>query len=93
MFGFVNTMDSKLHGEESIDDSTPWVAASDGDLDLLKKSLRTLRLNAGATDHNGYTLIHAAASYSQLEIIKWIISQESCGRSFQRVIINYNLQT
>ena len=79
MFGFNIINSAKSNQEVLIDSSTPWVAASDGDLELLKKSLSYLNLNVGATDHNGYSLVHAAASYNQIEVLKWLMAQEGCG--------------
>jgi ankyrin repeat protein len=61
----------------SIDASTPWVAASDGNLPLLQTSLSALKLTVAAQDENGYTCLHAAASYSQLPIIEWLLTQDS----------------
>lgn len=61
---------------EPIDASTPWVAAADGDLALLEASLRARGLSAAAADDNGYTLLQAAASYGQLEAMRWLLAQE-----------------
>lgn len=58
-----------------VDDSTPWVAAADGDLPLLQHALRQLNLPVTAADENGYTLLQAAASYSQLPVLTWILEQ------------------
>jgi Ankyrin repeats (3 copies) len=61
-----------------IDQSTPWVAAADGDLVLLQSAAQTLegRLSkplASAADENGYTLFHAAASYGHRHIVEWLL--------------------
>jgi ankyrin repeat protein len=56
-----------------IDASTPFVAASDGDLDLLKQSLAHLSIPVTISDSNGLTLLHSAASYDQREIMEWLL--------------------
>jgi len=60
---------------EPIDASTPWLAAADGKLALLQSSLTKLNLSVSAADENGYTLLQAAASYGQIPVMKWILSQ------------------
>jgi len=60
---------------EQIEASTPWLAAADGKLSLLQSSLAHLNLTVAAADENGYTLLHAAASYGQLPVMEWILSQ------------------
>ena len=60
--------------DASIDSSTPWIAASDGNIRLLQESLAKLQLPVTAADENGYTLLQAAASYSQIETMQWILS-------------------
>lgn len=57
-----------------IDVSTPFVAASDGDLDLLKQSLAQLSVPVAISDSNGLTLLHSAASYNQKEVMEWLLS-------------------
>jgi ankyrin repeat protein len=57
-----------------IDASTPWVAAADGNLDLLKASLERLCVPPSAADENGYTLLQAAASYGQLHVLSWLLN-------------------
>lgn len=71
MFAFSNQQPNS----EEIDSSTPFVAASDGDLALLQKSLQHLSLPATVADSNGLTLLHSAASYNQIEVIRWVLSQ------------------
>ena len=61
--------------QEGIEPSTPWVAAADGNLALLKLALETLNLPPSAADENGYTLLQAAASYSHLPVIEWLLDQ------------------
>uniref|UniRef100_A0A7S2PQG5 Uncharacterized protein n=1 Tax=Leptocylindrus danicus TaxID=163516 RepID=A0A7S2PQG5_9STRA len=75
--------DSNVPDNIVIETSTPWVAASDGNLATLKKSLESLRLPITCADDNGYTLLHAAASYSQMEVLEWLTSQEGCDLNVQ----------
>jgi len=56
-----------------IDDSTPWVAAGDGDLPLLQSSIAQLGLSPNASDSNGFTFLHAACGYGRLEVIRWLL--------------------
>jgi uncharacterized protein len=58
-----------------IEECTPWVAASEGNLDLVKESLSSLNLNPDTADENGYTLVHAAAAYNQQHILRWLMDQ------------------
>lgn len=61
---------------QQVDNSTPWLAASDGNLPLLQHALTTLSLPpTAASDENGYTLLQAAASYSKVQIMQWLLSQ------------------
>ncbi|KAL7569128.1 hypothetical protein ACA910_016960 [Epithemia clementina (nom. ined.)] len=60
---------------EPMDSSTPWLAIADGNLSLLQTSLQVLNLPATAADENGYTLLQAAASYSHIPILQWLIEQ------------------
>ena len=60
-----------------VDASTPWLAAADGNLSLLQSSLTQLRLSpAQAADENGYTLLQAAASYSQIAVMEWLVLRQ-----------------
>lgn len=61
--------------EQELDSSTPWMAASEGNLALLKRSLSTLNLGVTSADENGYTLLHAASAYAQVPIIEWLLAQ------------------
>jgi hypothetical protein len=59
-----------------VDASTPWVAAADGNLPLLQRALHLLNLTVAAADDNqGYTLLQAAASYGQIPVLTWLLSQ------------------
>jgi len=60
---------------EPIDSSTPWVAAADGNLVLVQTALTALNLPASAVDENGYTLLQAAASYSHINVLQWLVTQ------------------
>ena len=73
-----------LAAAATIDASTPWLAAADGNLPLLQQSLQQLNLAIFAADEaQGYTLLMAAASYSQLRVIRWIVSQQQQQQSAQ----------
>jgi len=67
---------SPANATEAFDSSTPWIAASEGNLARLQSSLQALHLPITAADENGYTLLHAAASYKQLAIIQFLFSQQ-----------------
>jgi uncharacterized protein len=59
----------------AIEKCTPWVASSEGNLDLVKEALSSLNLNPDTADENGYTLVHAAAAYNQQHILRWLMDQ------------------
>jgi ankyrin repeat protein len=71
-FGLGRSSSAPAEGQP-VDNSTPWMAASDGNLNLLQHALTTLSLPATACDENGYTLLQAAASYSQTAIMQWLL--------------------
>lgn len=56
-----------------IDASTPFVAAADGDLELLQASIKQLGISADAADSNGFTFLHAACGYCRVDVINWLI--------------------
>jgi hypothetical protein len=60
---------------QSIDESTPFIAASDGNLQLLQQSIQHLSITNIHThaDTNGLTLLHSASSYNQIEIMRWLL--------------------
>jgi hypothetical protein len=58
-----------------MDASTPWIAASDGNLPLLQNSLAELNIPVTAADENGYTLLHAASAYAQIHVMEWLITK------------------
>lgn len=58
-----------------MDSSTPWMAASEGNLSLLQTSVSALNLQVTCSDENGYTLLHAASAYAQIPVLEWLLSQ------------------
>src|SRR5687767_11694591 len=62
------------NANSDIDSSTPWVAASEGNVALLQSSLAALQLPLSVADENGYTLLQAAASYNQMEVLSFLFS-------------------
>lgn len=61
---------------QEMDSSTPWMAASEGNLHLLQRSLSVMNVTGTLADENGYTLLHAAAAYAQSPIIEWLLLQQ-----------------
>lgn len=51
------------------------MAASEGNIVLLESALAVLNLPITAADENGYTLLHAASSYNQLQVVKFLLSK------------------
>jgi ankyrin repeat protein len=64
------------HQQQSVDPSTPFLAASEGNLALMQYSLQMLQQPLTVQDENRYTLLHAAASYGQIEVIRFLIQQK-----------------
>ncbi|KDQ57188.1 hypothetical protein JAAARDRAFT_35792 [Jaapia argillacea MUCL 33604] len=52
-----------------------WVAAGDGDLQRVQELVERQSISPNAPDQNTYTPMHAAASYGQLQILDYLISQ------------------
>jgi ankyrin repeat protein len=75
--GFGGSLQPASIQQDEIDSSTPWVAASDGNLPMLQTALAQLNLGVTASDENGYTLLQAAASYSQIAVMQWLLAQNS----------------
>lgn len=75
-FGGFSAQSTSGSSNKEIDASTPWVAASDGDLDLLKASVEKLGLKPGAADDNGFTCLHAACGYCRVDVIRWLLAQD-----------------
>lgn len=69
------TSQDSTHNTTPIDASTPWMAASEGNLSLLQSSLAMLQLPPTMADENGYTLLHAAASYNQIATMEYLLRQ------------------
>lgn len=51
-----------------------WVAAADGRLDIVEKLILLGENTANSRDPNGFTPIHAAASYGHINIIEYLIN-------------------
>ncbi|KAG7340249.1 ankyrin repeat domain protein [Nitzschia inconspicua] len=58
----------------AMDASTPYVAAAEGNLQLLQESLKDVSVTS-LKDEQSYTLLQAAASYGQIEILQYLLSQ------------------
>lgn len=54
--------------------SNIWVAAADNDQELVKKYIESGDFSANQKDPNGYTPIHAAASYGHIELLRYLLS-------------------
>jgi ankyrin repeat protein len=65
----------------ALEESSPWVAAGEGDLNLLKMALQQLNMPLSKPDDNGFTICHAAAAYNQVDVLRWILSEASAGDS------------
>lgn len=50
-----------------------WVAAADNQVDVIKSYLDSGKFTPNSKDPNGYTPIHAAASYGHIELLKLLI--------------------
>ncbi|SCV71116.1 BQ2448_2704 [Microbotryum intermedium] len=55
--------------------SNIWTAASEGDLDRVKHLIENEGLSPNAFDDNSYSPLHAAASWSHLEILRYLIQK------------------
>lgn len=55
--------------------STLWIAASDNNLELVKEYISSGKHTPNDKDPNGYTPIHAAASYGHLALLDYLVSQ------------------
>lgn len=73
-FGLGSTTSNQAFiSRQKVEANTPWMAASEGNLALLQHALTTLSMPITVADENGYTLLHAAASYDQIEIIRFLL--------------------
>lgn len=52
--------------------SNIWIAASDGNLELVIKYLESGSFTPNSADPQGYTPMHAAASYDHLELLQYL---------------------
>jgi ankyrin repeat protein len=75
-FGLNNNTTTDASNDAITDPSTPFLAASEGNLPLLQSSLINNQQSSVTSirDENGYTLLHAASSYNQLHIIRFLLS-------------------
>jgi ankyrin repeat protein len=73
-FGLARTNNHVSPTNQPIDSSTPWMAASEGNLALLQTALTALNLPLSAADENGYTLVHAAASYNKIAVLQHLLA-------------------
>ncbi|KAJ1780314.1 hypothetical protein LPJ77_000591 [Coemansia sp. RSA 2523] len=52
-----------------------WTAASEGDLERVKQLVEEDKSQVNAKDHNGYTPLHAAASWKHLELLSYLLDK------------------
>ncbi|KAK9894446.1 ankyrin [Cystobasidium minutum MCA 4210] len=52
-----------------------WTAASDGDIDRVKVESSSTGLTANSKDDNGYTALHAAASWGHADLLRTLVSE------------------
>ncbi|KAG0215469.1 ankyrin repeat-containing domain protein [Mortierella sp. GBAus27b] len=52
-----------------------WLAASDGDLEAVKKFVEERGVSVDAQDEYGYSALHAAASYGYTELIEYLLGK------------------
>jgi ankyrin repeat protein len=74
------TLSAELSEADVSNSSSLWIAASDGELELVREILSSGGPNNSPIDPNtqdeaGYTAMHAAASYSHKEVIELLISK------------------
>lgn len=50
-----------------------WVATADNQIDLVKKLIESGKFTPNSADPNGFTPIHAAASYGHLELLRYLL--------------------
>lgn len=51
-----------------------WVAAADNKIDLVKSHIESGKYTPNSSDPNGFTPIHAAASYGNIELLKYLLT-------------------
>ncbi|KAH3679085.1 hypothetical protein WICMUC_001281 [Wickerhamomyces mucosus] len=54
-----------------------WIAAADNEINLVKQYITSGQYTANSKDPNGYTPIHAAVSYNNLDLLKILIREYS----------------
>ncbi|ANB13000.1 hypothetical protein AWJ20_1278 [Sugiyamaella lignohabitans] len=52
-----------------------WIAASDNDIKAVKEYITSGAHTPADKDANGYTPIHAAASYGHIELLRYLINE------------------
>jgi ankyrin repeat protein len=72
-FGLANPASAAASSTGPVDVSTVFSAASAGNLALLQSSMAQLNFSVTTPDENGYTILHASSSYSQLGVLKFIL--------------------
>ncbi|KAG7820249.1 hypothetical protein KL928_001686 [Ogataea angusta] len=55
--------------------SNIWIAASDNKIDKVREYIESGSYTANSKDPNGYTPMHAAASYGNLDLLRYLVSQ------------------
>ena len=59
----------------AVEERNLWVLASDGELEAIQALLlRDPALNANSFDENGYSPMHAAATYGRMELLLWLLA-------------------
>merc|ERR1719219_1369417 len=54
-----------------------WTAAADGDIKRVEELMETQGLGPTAADENGYTPVHAAASWGQVALLEQLLARDS----------------
>ena len=70
------------------DNTNPWIAAGEGNLQLLQQILTQQNLSINEQDENGYSFLHSASSYNQIPTVQWLLSQSQPHQQ----TINVNIQ-
>ncbi len=72
-FGMAAPAQAVVPGGDPMDISTIFSAVSAGNLQLMQAAMAQLNFLPTGADENGYTLLHAASSYNQLGIQKFLL--------------------
>jgi len=59
------------------DSNNPWICATEGNLELLQTLIAQQNLSINEQDSNGFSFLHAAASYNQIPTVRWLLQQKS----------------